>query len=254
MALDMRGEVEKTTKTEFSKSQLDRLGERLRGDQLSAEDLTSLDEYRRSFTEGYEYVVKVIRDELKLEPTGRPAKSTTSIRDKLKRESLRLSQMQDIAGCRIIIPDIIVQDEAIEALVAKFGEMKCFDRRVRPSHGYRAVHLIAVCSDRSIEIQVRSAFQHMWAELSEKTADVIDPAVKYGGGPDWWQEELRELSEIIAEREDLQRQLHRIKSNVQHYPDRVEDVKALDRQMAAANVGLKNALEQLSAEILNGER
>jgi ppGpp synthetase/RelA/SpoT-type nucleotidyltranferase len=33
-----------------------------------------------------------------------------------------------------------------------------------------------------VEIQVRTSLQHLWAELSEKVADVFDPLIKYGGG------------------------------------------------------------------------
>lgn len=58
-----------------------------------------------------------------------------------------------------------------------------FDRRESPSNGYRAVHVVVRHLDLPIEIQVRTALQHVWAELSEKLSDVVDPAVKYGGGP-----------------------------------------------------------------------
>src|SRR5438046_10135081 len=86
-----------------SKTQIDRLGDRLRGGDISEDDLRMLDHYRRSFSIAYEFVVGTIRNELGLEPTGRPAKSTTAIADKLLRESIRLSQLQDIAGGRIIL-------------------------------------------------------------------------------------------------------------------------------------------------------
>ena len=65
--------------TEFSKSQIDRLGDRLRKGHISEEDRRLLDGYRRSFTDAYEEAVGKIRVQLSLEPTGRPAKSTTSI-------------------------------------------------------------------------------------------------------------------------------------------------------------------------------
>ena len=86
----------------FSKAQIDRLGDRLRGEQYSDDDLRSLDEYRRSFVEAYEVVAQTIRGKLNLEPAGRSAKSTKSLIDKLKRETSRLSQIQDIAGCRLV--------------------------------------------------------------------------------------------------------------------------------------------------------
>ncbi|HMA51903.1 MAG TPA: hypothetical protein VKP60_19225 [Magnetospirillaceae bacterium] len=245
--------MEKTAKTEFSKSQLDRLGERLRSDLLSAEDLRLLDDYRRSFSEGYEHVVKIIRDELELEPTGRPAKSTTSIRDKLKRESIRLSQMQDIAGCRIVVPDLMAQDAAIKSLISKLGDLKIFDRRLKPSNGYRAVHLIAYCSDRYVEIQVRSALQHMWAELSEKFADIIDPALKYGKGPDLWQETLLRASQTIGTEERTHSRLRELKSKASSLPNLppnlVEDIRRVDAEIAAGTVQLRGMLEQVIADI-----
>ena len=37
-----------------------------------------------------------------------------------------------------------------------------------------------------------------WAGLSEKTADVIDSALKYGGGPEEVRSKLDELSDVIA--------------------------------------------------------
>lgn len=80
--------------TNLSHTQIDRLGDRLREDSLTESDLRILDEYRRLFEEAYETVVRTLRDELHLEPTGRPAKSTSSLIEKLRRESIRLSQVQ----------------------------------------------------------------------------------------------------------------------------------------------------------------
>jgi putative GTP pyrophosphokinase len=85
-----------------SKSKIDRLGDRLKTNQATEEDLRLLDEFRRSFFTAYESVIRTITNQLGLQPTGRPAKSTTSISDKLSRESIRLTQIQDIAGCRLI--------------------------------------------------------------------------------------------------------------------------------------------------------
>ena len=84
-----------------SKSKIDSLGDRLKGDRATDEDLRMLEEFRRSFSPAYESVIAIITEQLHLQPTGRPAKSTSSISDKLKRESIRLTQIQDIAGCRL---------------------------------------------------------------------------------------------------------------------------------------------------------
>src|SRR5258708_38899211 len=99
---------------ELSKSQIDRLGERIRKGNITESDLRLLDQYRLSFTAAHEIVVQTIREELHIEPTGRPAKSRTSISDKLRRESIRLTQIQDITGCRLVVSDIIEQDRIVE--------------------------------------------------------------------------------------------------------------------------------------------
>jgi putative GTP pyrophosphokinase len=89
----------------FSNSQIDRLGDRLRKQKYGEAELRFLDEYRRTFGSAYDHVVGTIQRITGIPISGRPAKSTTSIIEKLNREPLRLSQMQDIAGCRAVVND-----------------------------------------------------------------------------------------------------------------------------------------------------
>jgi putative GTP pyrophosphokinase len=188
----------------FTKSQIDRLGERLRKGSPSEADLRLLDEYRRSFGEAYDGVVRTIRKRLNLRPGGRPAKSTTSIIEKLRRESIRLTQVQDIAGCRVIVANVKAQDRAVQLLCQAFPNAIIMDRRTNPSHGYRAVHVIVTMSETLIEIQVRSTLQHLWAEFSERLSDKVDPAIKYGGGHEQIRQALSQTSEMVAEFETLE--------------------------------------------------
>ena len=187
-----------------SKTQIDRLGESLRKGEVTAEALTLLDSYRRSFAGAYEEVIRIVRTEVELEPTGRPAKSTTSIVEKLRRESIRLSQMQDIAGCRLVVPNVSLQDGATDRLRHLFEKSSLVDRRLKPSHGYRAVHLIANLQSKPVEIQIRTPWQHRWAELSERLSDAFDPAIKYGGGDPSLVSGLAELSALIARIESVE--------------------------------------------------
>jgi len=101
--------------------------------------------------------------------------------------------------------DIIVQDKVIESLIASFPNSRIVDRRDNPSHGYRAVHIIPVILNKPIEIQVRTALQHKWSEISEKLADLYDPAIKYGGGPQNMQETLLKMSNLISIIENLEK-------------------------------------------------
>ncbi|HBB95888.1 MAG TPA: hypothetical protein DC054_10905 [Blastocatellia bacterium] len=191
----------------LSKTQIDRLGDRLRKGEITEADLRLLDEYRRSFHEAYEFVVEAVRNDLGLEPTGRPAKSTTSITEKLLRESIRLTQVQDIAGCRLIAPGILEQDRAVSSLTKLFESVSVADRRISPSNGYRAIHVIVTYEEKVVEIQVRTSLQHVWAELSEKMSDVFDPAIKYGGGQDSLRKLLLTWSDVIGTEENIEQAL-----------------------------------------------
>jgi putative GTP pyrophosphokinase len=124
-------------------------------------------------------------------------KLTMSVVDKLKRESIRLSQMQDIAGCRIVVPDVAHQNALLEKLSASFSKVEISDRREKPSHSYRAVHLLVQIENRCVEIQIRTQLQALWAELSEKLSDKFGIAIKYGGGAEGVQQQLKSLSKAI---------------------------------------------------------
>lgn len=58
--------------------------------------------------------------------------------------------------------------------------------------------MIVEIAGKPIEIQVRSSLQHLWAEFSEKSSDVLDPTIKYGGGTDSWRHFLTSSSESVA--------------------------------------------------------
>jgi putative GTP pyrophosphokinase len=194
----------------LSKTQVDRLGDRLKEGEPSEADLRLLDEYRRSFGEVYDFVVSAIRNDLHLEPTGRPAKSTKSIVDKLRRESIRLSQIQDIAGCRLLVTDLDEQDRVTEAVATTLKDVAIVDRREKPSHGYRAVHVVVRRQEVLVEIQVRTVMQHLWAESSEKFSDVVDIAIKYGGGNAALRFALDRASSTIALFESSERKVARL--------------------------------------------
>lgn len=199
----------------LSKNQIDRLGNRLRKGGVGADDLRLLNSYRQSFARDYEVVIGKIRDQLDLETTGRPAKSTSSIIDKLQRESIRLTQVQDIAGCRIIVNDIVAQDQVVARVLALFNKSAITDRRAHPSHGYRAVHIVVNMGDKQIEIQIRTMLQHVWAELSEKLSDVVDKSVKYGGGGEEIVRPLHMLSDSIHALETKELIFHQLTQQTQ---------------------------------------
>ena len=205
---------------QLSKTQIDRLGDRLRKGPAEKADLIILDGYRRSFGPAYEHVVQIIRDQLKLEPSGRPAKSTNSLVEKLKRESIRLTQVQDIAGCRLIVRHLPEQDWVAISLASTFPGASIVDRREKPSYGYRAVHVIADVAGKLVEIQIRTDLQHMWAELSEKYADIFGSEIKYGRGAPEIRKHLEIISESVGEYEEAERKLAKVTKS-----DKVKDIQ-----------------------------
>lgn len=253
--------------SEISKTQIDKLGDRLKQGNITEADLRLLDEYRRSFTEAYEAVVGIIRNEVTLEPTGRPAKSTTSISEKLLRETIRLTQVQDIAGCRLIVVDMVEQERVVQRLSKLFDNVTIVDRRKQPSHGYRAVHVIVKSAHKLVEIQVRTSLQQVWAELSEKLSDVIDPALKYGKGDEATLKTLLESSAIFAQEEAVEADLARLdrgvsvkllQENLEHdrekkLVDLRREINELQKRQASirekAVMGLRRIIDEAQSEV-----
>lgn len=169
--------------TSISKTQIDRLGDRLRKGEFTDDDLRLLDAYRASFAEPFEEAVATVCRATGLQPSDRSRKTPLSIIQKLRRlPTLPLSRMQDIAGCRVVVADIAEQDQVAERLASAFARAKVIDRRARPSYGYRAVHIVVTVRDKPVEIQVRTELQNFWAQLSEVMSDRTDARIKYGGG------------------------------------------------------------------------
>jgi ppGpp synthetase/RelA/SpoT-type nucleotidyltranferase len=230
----------------ISKTQIDRLGERLRDAAPSEDDLRLLHEYRTSFSGASEAVVRRLQEELGLAPTARPAKSTTSVVDKLRRETIRSTQIQDIAGCRIVVADANTQNRVAATVGLMFDRAIVVDRRLRPSFGYRAVHIIPELNGRLVEIQLRILLQHRWAEFSEKLADRVGSDLKYGGGPADAREVLMGFSKLIAEHEDMEIKL----ANSMNEAERLGE-RNLRQQASDLREGLNAQSEKISAFLLD---
>lgn len=95
----------------------------------------------------------------------------------------------------------------VQSITQLFKHAVIVDRRQKPSHGYRAVHVIVESLGRLVKIQVRTSLQHIWAEQSEKVSDVLDPSIKYGGGEENIRAALTGMSLVIAKYESLEIEL-----------------------------------------------
>lgn len=230
-----------------SKTQIDRLGNRLRKGEAGDTELRQLDDFRRSFAGAYDEVVATIRKVAQREPTGRPAKTITSIVEKLRRETIRLSQMQDIAGCRLVVRDVLSQDRVAAQLMVGLPSAVLVDRRKQPSYGYRAIHIIATAQGKPVEIQIRTELQHLWAQLSEKLSDVFDPALKYGGGNREAQQLMSEASTLIGELEVMEFVIGIREQALRGAPDLREEHELAAEKLAAMKKGFGQVLKRAVA-------
>lgn len=104
-------------------------------------------------------------------------KRVPTIVDKLVREpTLALSRMQDIGGCRAVLPSIAgirAVQRCLEARPTKVREfIAVSDYITSPRRsGYRGVHVIMKYHGRTIEMQLRTPFMHEWAVTVERLTD-----------------------------------------------------------------------------------
>ena len=173
----------------LSKSQINKLGSRIAASaEPNADDQTQL----RDVIRYYQIVLNDIKsdlDSLRLGKSASRVKTHGTLIEKLQRESgMELVRVQDLAGARVIIAGgRIKQDDAVRAICDHFSNLsrpaKIIDRRVHPSHGYRAVHIIIFPADIQVEIQVRTELQNAWAQIVERLGDIWGRDIRYGGLP-----------------------------------------------------------------------
>ena len=130
-------------------------------------------------------------------------KREESIINKLRRFTrLPLSQIQDIGGCRIVMPNVSLARQLSMEYVSRNKKHKRVKRLEKnyinepKSDGYRSIHLVykyssvnkvgQVYNDRKIEIQIRSKLQHLWATALETVDLFTTQQMKFGGGQDKW--------------------------------------------------------------------
>jgi ppGpp synthetase/RelA/SpoT-type nucleotidyltranferase len=141
-------------------------------------------------------------------------KRLSSIVAKMRRfQGLRLSQMQDIGGCRAVLSSVAEVRNAVKSFKTSSirHELAREDDYIAnpKDSGYRGVHLIyKYVSDRSetynglkIEVQIRSQLQHAWATAVETVGTFIQQALKSSQGEDEWLRFFCLMGSAIALRE-----------------------------------------------------
>lgn len=229
----------------LSNTQLDRLGTRLRDSEVpTAEDREMFESYRLAFDDAHRQVesdlgaiAREVTEAATLTTRQKTLKSTVA---KLRRIPTRLSQIEDIAGCRVVVRRLSMQDDVFAHVATSLSVTRSRDYRDSPQHGYRAVHLVVRDGGGyRVELQIRTSLQDEWANMSEAIAIEHDIEVKYGNGPAPVHVELARLSDAMS-RDDL----------FQETPDGDDFLKRLPFLVEAA--GMAFALERVVTETWPG--
>jgi putative GTP pyrophosphokinase len=116
----------------------------------------------------------------------------------LRHERMRLSQMQDVGGCRAILPNQAAVDGVLLGLKRNWDIVTTDDYVASPrSSGYRAVHVIVKRDGVPIEVQLRTPGQQSWADEVERLDSRFLESVKDGEGPPFLIDYLRRLADLI---------------------------------------------------------
>jgi ppGpp synthetase/RelA/SpoT-type nucleotidyltranferase len=113
-------------------------------------------------------------------------KRLATILDKLGRfPDMKLSRMQDIGGCRAILPGGRSEVLGVLRRIRRNRDVqRIYDYVVQSkATGYRAAHVVVLRDGRLIEIQLRTPNQHEWAVEVERVGSRLGVALKDGIGP-----------------------------------------------------------------------
>ncbi|MFC4595607.1 hypothetical protein [Sphingobium tyrosinilyticum] len=126
-------------------------------------------------------------------------KQMPSIRAKLSRIGSNLRQLQDLGGCRAVVPSIVEARQLVSEIVNKSSHIlkreDAYMDAPRDS-GYRSHHIVFAFQPRDkseegyegrlIEMQIRSRMQHSWATAVEAVGLYRGENMKAGEGDKDW--------------------------------------------------------------------
>ncbi len=247
-------------KTAYSKSKVDHAGEILVKNSPPEEKIQAmsiLDNWRASHsypmhifqTRLFTYSKQLDKDSI----IAQRLKRVPSILFKLNRKydgreaTMKLSQMQDIGGCRAILSSVTLARELCDKYFLrsdlKHELVNKKDYIASPKQdGYRGLHLIyAYKSDKSkadfngllVEIQIRSKLQHIWATAVETVDFFTRQSIKCSEGEKNWADFFKLVSSAFARLE-----------NCPQVPDAPDDEKELYAQITekARELNIKDLL------------
>lgn len=201
-------------------------------DDILTDAIAVVVEYRRGFQDPLKKVTVGLRQFVARETdevtVGQRLKRNPQIFNKLDRfGSMRLTQMEDVAGCRAILRGGAPEIAGVLRRIRRNWDVLGIEDYVNSPKvtGYRAVHVVVRRDGHPVEIQLRTPGQHEWAEGVERWAAHTGFALKDGKGPS----DLLSYFDLVAWGISVEEQqeeppdpafleaLSRFKSRIDHY-------------------------------------
>lgn len=213
---------------EYSKNQVKKAGECIRKDNG---DIEKAIEIIQQYRAAHLYPLMIIKNLVwkhaqkinKNAIIARRLKRLPTIIDKLRRKtldgvnpnSIAVTRMSDIGGCRVIVEDrtqLLLLDSSLDkSRTTHKSKVKDYIKNAKAT-GYRGIHRVYSCYDKDeahqwkgfdIEVQLRTKLQHLWAT----TVEVVDlcegrslKTNPFESNPSWI-DFFKLMSEFIADEE-----------------------------------------------------
>ncbi len=183
----------------ISKSSIRKIGNLIKENQESSEDLTKLNIYRNTHILVMNTLVNSIKDKTpKPLFLARRLKRLSSIRLKLQRfPNMQLDRMQDIGGVRAVFKNTEQAKEYAKKIISLYAPNKRALRIIKDNNyvdnpkedGYRSHHIVfeyqkgkEELQGYKIELQIRDLNQHCWATAVEIFSLLTKNNLKIGEG------------------------------------------------------------------------
>ena len=192
--------------------------------------------------------------------TASRAKRMASIRKKLARTGIKLDRVQDLAGCRAILPDMASVNALVENCMTRMPhDLRKHDDYVHEkpkANGYRSHHIIwnyrgkgerSAFDGLSAEVQIRTRLQHSWATAVEAVGLLRDEDMKAGeGNADW----LRLFALMSGEFADVEG--CPVHPSLPDHSERLREIRSLNDALSAAETleQIKVATQHLGSQVI----
>jgi hypothetical protein len=204
----------------LSKTRVNRAGDRLvawwndaLGDDEVLEEFLVVDEWRTAHAYPMRLCVPGLRNwvagasSMGIPPAQRLKRMWRIIAKLDRHRRMKLARMQDIGGARAVLGGPL-EVEAVAAKIHRYWDVQRvsdYRDRPRPDTGYRALHIMVDKRGRTVEIQLRTQRQHLWAEEIERADARLDLDLKDGEGPAELLEYFKKASDLLWLQEHARR-------------------------------------------------